>query len=68
MSRNDNQSQPTAGGAAMFNHTDMLVLRERQRDLQREARRQQLAKQALSRNRQTRKDNRRLARVLSLFL
>ena len=52
----------------MFNQTDLFVLRERQRDLQREAKRHQLAKQARSRDWQSRKDNRRLARVLSLFL
>jgi hypothetical protein len=54
----------------MFNQNDVLVLRERQRDLQREARRYNLAKQTRSHDRQSRKDNRRnsLARVLSLFL
>jgi len=52
----------------MFNQNDVLFQRERQRDLQREARRYRLAKHAQSRDWQTRKDNRRLARVLSLFL
>lgn len=52
----------------MFTHTDMLLLRERQRDLERQAKRHQLAQQALRRDWQSRKDNRRLARILSLFL
>lgn len=52
----------------MFNHNHVLVLRERQRDLQRDAKHHRLVKQARSHARQSRKDNRRLARVLSLFL
>jgi hypothetical protein len=52
----------------MFNQSDLRFARERQRDIQREAKRHQLAKLARSRDWQSRKDNRRLARVLSLFL
>jgi hypothetical protein len=53
----------------MFNQNDLNTYLQRQRDLQREARQHNLAKQARTyRVRQSGKDSRRWARVLSLFL
>lgn len=52
----------------MLNQNDARLIRERQRDLQRAAKRHNLAQQARRNARQSRQDNRRWARVLSLFL
>jgi hypothetical protein len=52
----------------MFNHNDLMVHQERRRDLQREAKRERLARQARGSARQARRDDRRLVRILSLFL
>jgi hypothetical protein len=56
------------GDTEMFNHNDLMVHQERQRDLQREAKRERLARHVRSSARQVRRDDRRLLRVLSLFL
>jgi hypothetical protein len=52
----------------MFNQNDIRMLQERQRDLQRAAKRHNQARQARRIARQSRPDTRRWARVLSLFL
>jgi hypothetical protein len=52
----------------MFNQNDARLIRERQRELQRAAKRHNMAQQARRSARQSRTDTRRWARVLSLFL
>ncbi len=52
----------------MFNLNDARMLQNRQQELQRAAKRHNLAKQARQTDRRSRRDNRRWARVLSLFL
>lgn len=52
----------------MFNLNDARMLQNRQQELQRAAKRHNLAKQARQTARRSRRDNRRWARVLSLFL